>query len=64
MPVYFVSVMGVCASVSRLASQHTRCVLWVGGSQEFEEQKLQAWGSWAQDPVDGHVYECVLLHYI
>ena len=40
-------------------ADYQRHLLYIWLFPEFEVQKMEAWGSWAQDAKDGHVYECL-----
>ena len=40
-------------------ADYQRHLLYIWLFPEFETQKMEAWGSWAQDAKDGHVYECL-----
>eukprot|EP01051_Picozoa_sp_SAG22_P001826 SAG22_NODE_75_length_22256_cov_45.062960_13_plen_232_part_00 len=48
-----------CDDVDSVHNDYQRHLLYLWMFPEFEEQKVEGWGSWAQDPKDGHVYECL-----
>lgn len=48
-----------CDDVDSVHNDYQRHLVYLWGFKEFEEQKMEAWGSWAQDHTDGHVYECL-----
>ena len=48
-----------CDDVDSVHNDYQRHLLYIWAFPEFETQKMEAWGSWAQDPKDGHVFECL-----
>ena len=48
-----------CDDVDSVHNDYQRHLLYIWAFLEFETQKMEAWGSWAQDPEDGHVAECL-----
>ena len=52
--------MSTQAAVSgSVHNDYQRHLLYIWAFPEFETQKMEGWGSWAQDPEDGHVFECL-----
>jgi len=48
-----------CDDVDSVHNDFQRHLIYQWSFPEFERQKVEAWGSWAQSATDGHVFECL-----